>query len=186
MPSTDREIVADLANRHDLPEEAVQAMLDALRRSGGSMAQFNHAGLGGMGQWSGGMTMIGDMFNDSLKAKVSAVATDLAQHVRSMPAALKSAEARGDDQVSYRSAGTSSDWWPDGLGHAASAGSQNGLRYAVFPSTHRLAIEDGGKVSTYDTGDHRISGVGQAQGGGATITFTSQHGTVRVADLRKL
>jgi hypothetical protein len=41
---------------------------------GGTLAQFNcnHPELGGNGQWmSGGMTMVGDMFNYGLKATVS-------------------------------------------------------------------------------------------------------------------
>ena len=34
------------------------------------MAQFSHADFGGMSQWSSGMTMVGDMFNDGLKSKL--------------------------------------------------------------------------------------------------------------------
>ena len=36
----------------------------------------------------------------------------------------------------------------------------------------------------YDTGEHRISGVSQQQSGDQSLTFTSQLGLVRVADLR--
>jgi hypothetical protein len=43
------------------------------------MAQFSHPDLGGRGQWSaGGMTMIGDMFNDALKTKVKQLCSELA------------------------------------------------------------------------------------------------------------
>ena len=38
-------------------------------------------------------------------------------------------------------------------------------------------------MTVYDTGDHRIAGFGQQQSGDRSLTFTSQHGTVRVADL---
>ena len=35
----------------------------------------------------------------------------------------------------------------------------------------------------YDTGEHRISGFSQQQGSDQSLTFTSQYGIVRVADL---
>lgn len=55
------------------------------------------------------------------------------------------------------------------------------MRYAVFPG--RLAVELQGRVTVYDTLDHRISGVSQQQGGDSSLTFRSQHGTVSVASL---
>jgi hypothetical protein len=74
-------------------------------------------------------------------------------------------------------------WWPDDLGAPASTGAQNDIRYAFFPAARRLAIQIGGRTTLYDSGDHRISGVSQQQRGDASLTFTSQHGVVRVADL---
>ena len=68
---------------------------------------------------------------------------------------------------------TASEWWPTGLGKPGAIGSQNALRYAVFPETRRLAIDDGGHTQIYDTGDHRIFGVAQAQSSDRTLTFTS-------------
>jgi hypothetical protein len=42
----------------------VRTLLFAVSAGGGTLAQFDHAELGGSGQWmSGGMTMVGDMFN---------------------------------------------------------------------------------------------------------------------------
>lgn len=177
----EKTFIAELAERHSLPPEAIAALLEALRRSGGTLAQFNHPALGGMGQWSGGMTMIGDMFNDQLKGRVAAAASEISEHVRSSP------QAEDDPPASYRASTRSSrGWWPDELGQPGSAGSQNGLRYAIFPSRQRLAIEDGGQVTVYDTGAHVISGVGQSQQTSASLVLTSQNGTVRVADLRKV
>jgi hypothetical protein len=67
---------------------------------------------------------------------------------------------------------------------------QNDLRYAVFPETRRLVIDDQGAVSVYDTGNHRIFGVAQAQSSDRTLSFTSQDGLVsglvRIADLAKV
>jgi hypothetical protein len=80
----------------------------------------------------------------------------------------------------------SADWWPAGLGRPGAVGAQNDLRYAVFPETRRLAIDDRGEVTVYDTGSHRILGVAQAQSSDRTLSFTNQDGLVRVADLSKV
>ena len=65
-------------------------------------------------------------------------------------------------------------------------GAQNDLRYAVFPGTRRLVIDDQGAITVYDSGSHRIFGVAQAQSSDQTLSFTSQDGLVRVADLPKV
>jgi hypothetical protein len=52
------------------------------------------------------------------------------------------------------------------------------------PKFVRRFHRDGrGTVSVYDTGHHRIFGVARAQSGDRTLSFTSQDGLVRVADL---
>jgi hypothetical protein len=80
----------------------------------------------------------------------------------------------------------STDWWPAGLGSPGAVGAQNDLRYAVFPESRRLVIDDHGATAIYDTGSHQIFGVAQAQSADRTLSFTSQHGLVRVADLPKV
>ena len=146
------------------------------------MAQFSHADFGGMSQWSPGMSMVGDMFNTQLKAKLDALCSDIAAHLDSSE--LAGGPRAAGDEVSYRSAGRSADWWPAGLGRPGALGAQNDLRYAIFPETHRLAIDDQGAIKVYDTGSHRNFGVAQAQSGDQTLSFTSQDGLVRVTDLR--
>jgi hypothetical protein len=176
-------ITARLARENGVSEEAVKEVFEALRRGGGTMAQLSHADFGGMSQWSPGMTMVGDMFNDSLKTKLNAIAGELSKHVREHPV-----EDSGDDRaVSYRSAGPrqAGAWWPQELGDPSSVGSQNDMRYAVFPLKRRLVIDDHGQTKTYDTGDHQISGVSQAQTTDSTLTFVSQYGVVRVSDLTR-
>ncbi|HEX2525197.1 MAG TPA: SHOCT domain-containing protein [Geminicoccus sp.] len=162
------------------------------------MAQFNHPELGGMGQWSqGGMVMVGDMFNHGLKQRVDAVCAELAQQIRSQPVFQQPAAA---SQQQYQGAGSGSSgaevsmfipaggsaagrWWPDDLGQPAATGAQNNMRYAAFPDKRRLAIDIGGRVTVYDTAEHQISGFSQQQSGDASLTFSSQHGLVRVSDL---
>ncbi len=147
---------------------------DALRRGGGRQAQFSHPDLGGMGQWSaGGMTQVGDMFNTALKDKVNALCAALAQDAAPMHRPPPQRPTRG----------TSGDWWPDGLGRASATGAQNGMRYACFPDRHRVAVEQAGRVTLYDSGDHRISGVSQQQSGTQELTFSSQNGTISASDL---
>ena len=57
------------------------------------------------------------------------------------------------------------------------------MRYAFFPGSRRLAIQVGGQVRVYDTGNHMLTGFSQAQSGDQSLTFNSQYGIVRVADL---
>ena len=166
--------VEDLARKHGVSVEAVQVLQDALHRGGGRQAQFSHPDLGGMGQWSaGGMTQVGDMFNTALKDKVNALCSELARAGTPAPAAGSAGQK----------AGVPHDWWPDGLGRPSAAGSQNGMRYACFPDSRRVAIEQGGTVTVYDSGDHRISGVQQSQSGTQALSFTSQNGTIQASDL---
>jgi hypothetical protein len=168
------DITETLAQKHGVSPDAVRVLQDALRRGGGRQAQFSHKDLGGMGQWSaGGMTQVGDMFNTSLKDKVNALCTELSQQAADAPVPPKQHSASSG----------SHDWWPDGLGRPSATGAQNGMRYACFPDSRRVAIEQSGAVTVYDSGDHRISGVSQQQSGTQELTFSSQKGTIRASDL---
>ncbi len=187
-------IVEGLAQAHSVSTEAVMVLLHALAAGGGTQAQFNHPDLGGMGQWSqGGMIMIGDMFNQGLKYKVSSLCDELAGLLRNQPLFRP---APSQSQMQSQSGGFggagvslfvpgsgSNQWWPAELGVPSSTGAQNDMAYACFPATRRLAIRQGGKTRVYDTGDHQIGGFSQQQSGDQSLTFTSQFGLVRVADL---
>ena len=87
MSANDGDLVDRLAKKHSVSRAAVQVVLAALRSGGGRMAQFSHADFGGMSQWSPGMSMVGDMFNTQLKAKLDALCTDIAAHLHASPAA---------------------------------------------------------------------------------------------------
>ena len=77
-------------------------------------------------------------------------------------------------------------WWPDDLGQPSTSGSQNEMRYAFFLEKRRLLIEQDGKLITYDSGDHRISGVSQQQSHGSSLAFTSQDGrSVNLDELKQ-
>jgi hypothetical protein len=181
----DEALITRLAIKHSVSADAVRTVLRALR-SGGGMAQFSHADFGGMSQWSPGMTMVGDMFNNDLKAKLDSICTELASHIAKAPSEPGSEDRRNAADVSYRSAGHNGKWWPADLGIPSSVGAQNDMRYAVFPDAKRLAIQDGGQIAVYDTSDHKIFGVAQAQSHDQTLTFSSQSGLVRVSELPKV
>lgn len=183
-------IVADIAARHGISGDAAWHMLMAVSAGHGAQAQFNHPELGGMGQWSlGGMTMVGDMFNNGLKARVDTLCTELSGIVQqhrlfAVPESSQSQSQGGTPDPSGVSlfVQESSDWSAD-LGQPSSVGTQDNLRYAYFPDKRRLAVKVGGQTTVYDTGDHRISGFGQAQGAGQSLSFTSQHGLVPISEL---
>jgi hypothetical protein len=177
-PEAERAI-ADIASRHGVSRQAVLSMLVALRAGGGTMAQFNIPELGGNGQWMrGGMTMVGDMFDNALKARVDALCNELSQLMSTTTVFPAAATQAGVG---------SSGWWPAELGVPSATGGQNDARYAVFPGTRRLAIQIGDVTRIFDTGDHHVGGVQQQQGGGyGTVSFTSQLGTFFVSSLREV
>lgn len=186
LTSQARQQLQAIAQRYGVSSEAAESLLDSLLRGGGSMAQFNHPELGGYGQWMrGGMTMVGDMFNNSLKATVDGLCSELSRLLDSQPfePIPPSHQAHSYQGQSYQGQSMGYSGFPAELGSPSSSGSQNGIRYAVFPATRRLAIEQNGNVTVYDTLDHQIGGVSQQQGGSMSIGFTSQYGTV---DLRQL
>ncbi len=183
--------IDDLARQHGVSVDAVRVLQDALRRGGGRQAQFSHPDLGGMGQWSaGGMTQVGDMFNTALKDKVNALCGELAKSAatmppRSDPPAAQQQEGGQQDEEHHgeKRSPPRGDWWPQDLGRPSATGSQNGMRYACFPDARRVAVEQAGRVTIYDSGEHRINGVSQSQSGGQELSFSSQNGTVRASEL---
>lgn len=166
-------LINDIANRYGLSYASAVNMLVAVNQGGGSMAQFSVPELGS-GQWMrGGMTMVGDMFNYGLKNTVNNLCAELssilANHQVFQP--LPPGASGGNN------------WWPGDLGNPSSSGSQNNIRYAFFPQARRLVVQRDGQVTVFDTMDHNIGGVSQQQGGGSSLTFTSQYGTLSTLSL---
>lgn len=197
--------IQDVAQRHGFSFDAVQSMLQSVINGNGSMAQFSHPEFGGSGQWmQGGMTMIGDMFNNYLKGRVDNLCAELARLVSSQPDLIRSGSFQSQTQngntsvnswgSSASSGGTANpnslfvtppaqpDWWGPELKFPNSSGGQNGMRYAWFSQAQRLAIESNGNVTIYDTLDHQIGGVSQ-QSGSQTPAFSSQYGYVDLSRL---
>lgn len=188
MTPEGRALVNDLAQRYHVSADAVQALARAVVAGNGSMAQFNHPELGGGGQWmAGGMTMVGDMFNNNLRGTVDNICSSLANAMGQGTRLFIPPKTRSGSDVSFQFQGyQSGNWWPDDLGSPSSTGAQNNTRYAYFPNTRRLAIDTGREVLVFDTLDHQIGGFGQQQGSGASLTFTSQYGLVSVDNLPRV
>ena len=201
-----QQAINDIAQRHGFSFDAVLSMLGSVINGNGSMAQFSHPEFGGSGQWmQGGMTMIGDMFNNYLKGRVDNLCAELARLISNQPGLLRtgsfqSQSQNGSTQVNGWGGGEPAggqnnpnslfvpqpvqpDWWGPDLRWPNSSGGQNGMRYAWFSQARRLAIDLNGTVTIYDTLDHQIGGVSQQQSGGYSVTFSSQYGYV---DLNQL
>lgn len=193
-------IANDLAQRYGFSVDAVTHMMFAVLNGNGSMAQFNHPEFAGSGQWmQGGMLMLGDMFNYALKGNVDGLCNEISGVLANQPGLLRAgsfqsqSQNSGDQQTQTTGApmGNSSlfvpdprdHWYPPELGAPTSTGSQNNVRYAYFANSNRLAVDTGGDTWVYDTLNHQIGGFSQQQGMGGSITFTSQYGTVNLANL---
>jgi len=171
-----RRMIAQLATRHSLSTDTVEAMARAMARGGGTMAQFNIPELGGGGQWMmGGMTMVGDMFDIGLKNTVVNLCGDLSSAMKDTPF--------------FHAAKTSGGGWPPELGNPAVTGGQNAMRYAYFPQARRVVIDPGNgrPMRVLDSGEHAIGGFSQQQSNGSDpvsgLSFTSQFGRFSLMSL---
>jgi hypothetical protein len=184
-----QQAVYNLAQRYGTSADAVLTLLHAVAAGGGTMAQFSHPDLGGGGQWmAGGMTMVGDMFNSGLQAKVSGLCSELSTLMANqsvfVPPPARTFNSGQQQSSGFGFNNNSNMFWPAELGQPSSSGGQNDSRYAYFPGMRRLAVESGGQVRIYDTMDHQIGGVQQQQSGmGGSFTFSSQYGTFSVESL---
>jgi Short C-terminal domain len=195
-----RHVVNELVQRHGFSADATEQMLVAVLNGNGQMAQFSHAEFGGSGQWMrGGMTMIGDMFNNYLKGRVDALCADIASVLSNRGGLYQSGSFQSQSQSGVNSQhqetgglrgdsnlfapDPSRNWWPQELGQPSALGNQNQMHYAYFSVPRRLAVKTGNSVWVYDTLNHQIGGFSQQQGGSGGITLSSQFGTVDLNSL---
>jgi hypothetical protein len=171
--------ISEIAQKYSLEKSSVEALASAIVLGNGTMAQFNIPELGGTGQWmKGGMTMVGDIFNHSLRVKVEQVATELSELVASQ--IIFTAD---DSKTSVSGGAQKESSWPAIFGSPTSSGAQNNFKYAYFGPSRRLVIDEGEKRYIYDTKHHTISGVSQQQGSGSSFQLTSNEGIISLSDL---
>lgn len=181
-------LIDDIAAKYNVTPKSVEILLRAVIKGSGTMAQFNIPELGGAGQWmKGGMTMVGDMFNNSLRTTVDKLCSELAGLVTSK-VVFESKDGDEDSEVSHVGNMWSNERapWPAAFGHPTSSGSQNSFRYAYFGPVRRLVVEENGKRTIYDTKHHEITGISQQQGLGNSYRFTGQDGPVDLGMLTVL
>jgi hypothetical protein len=146
---------------------AITLLWTGLLATQGRQVQFNHPELGGLGQWQPGQTMIGDMFNGPLRARVEQACVALAQQVRLRPPA-----PLVDNFMAL-------------YGEARFSGTQNGLRYAYFPQYQRLVVQQGEHLCKFNTAGYELFGVGQAgqNAGSPTLRFSTNRGNLNYDEL---
>lgn len=169
-----------IADHHGFSLAAVSHLADRIRSGRGTMVQFNHPELGGPGQWmQGGMVMIGDLFNQSLQARVAnlcqAVATEwqassapggsqtVQVQFQGSPIAPPNQPVHPWNPMPPMNFGPADCWWPSTWGQPAIQGSQNHLDYAYFAPVNRLALRQGATVTFHDTTGYQITGFSQQQ-----------------------
>lgn len=167
--------IKEIASKYQVSEETVRTLLEGLKVSVGRQVQFNISELGGMGQWqSGGMVMVGDMFNHSLKAKVSELCSELAGLSQTIEEEEKPKKKAEKQSVASKPSATFK-------------GSQNDSHYAYYANDNLLEIEENGKVTKYNTAGYALSGVQQSQSNSLkNLSFTYPGGTVSLKDLKKV
>jgi hypothetical protein len=113
-----------------------------------------------------GMVMLGDMFNEGLKARVAGVCGELVTLTPRPPLPQSEGEK-------------SKGWWPGELGTPSMLTGQNEVRCAYFPKKDRLAVSSGGVVTLYDTTGYVIQGIAQQQSDGLQqVKFHTKQGLV--------
>ncbi len=174
-----KDVLPEIAQRYQVPETAVRELYRQLQLSGGAECQFACPELGGQIQWTPGMVTVSRPTDKALRARVDGLCCELL-------AILRGSDTASPAALSGKWPGPAGEsWWPADFGHPASAGEQNGVRYAFFPARHRLLIQQGARIDAYDTAEHQITGAAQQQGGGHTssLTFASNHGPITTKEL---
>ena len=123
--SKHKDLFVHLAQKHGVGVNSVRQLFSALEAGGGDRAQFSIPELGGMGQWSsGGMLMIGDMFNDGLKAKVADLCLELSEIAKEQANDKQTPPERQHQGDGH--AASNDFWYPTDLGVPSSFSRQRG------------------------------------------------------------
>jgi hypothetical protein len=125
---------------------------------------------------AGGTTMIGDMSNDGLKARVDRLCQSVTHLSKQMRTILPA-------KTDLTTPSPAAAWWPPEFEILTSSGSQNHTRYAYFGPTQRLVIDSFGKTTIYDTRGHFITGFSQQQATGSAATFETDEGPIDLSQL---
>jgi len=183
------DVVPHLAERYHVHEGAVRELFRAFESTHGKQAQFDHPDLGGRGQWMPGMIMLADMSADAqTKARIAGLCAEVSALVQGRETSVDEALAAPREagaSAAYVNMPAGESWWPASFGHPAASGEQHGIRYAYFPQRDQLLVQQGARLTTYDTTGQRITGFAQEQSTTSQICFTTERGgPMRLSDLK--
>jgi hypothetical protein len=183
------DVVAHIAQRYVVSEDAVRELFRALAFTRGKQAQFNHPDLGGRGQWMPGMIMLSDTDDAQTKARIAGLCAEVSAIVQGRQTSADEALAVPMDAGASSACVTmpaGESWWPASFGHPSAAGDQHGIRYAYFPDRDRLLVQQGARITCYDTAGRRITGFAQAQSVASHLCFTTEQGTLELTELERV
>ena len=181
------DVASHIAQRYVVSEDAVRELVRALEFTGGKLAQFSHPDLGGRGQWMPGMIMLSDTSDAQTKARIAGLCAEVSAIVQGRQTSADEALAVPMDAGASAACVTmpaGESWWPASFGHPSACGDQHGIRYAYFPDRDRLLVQQGARINSYDTTGRRITGFAQQQSTGSHICFTTESGSLELADLK--
>lgn len=181
------DVISHIAQRYVVSEDAVRQLFRAMEFTEGKLAQFSHPDLGGRGQWMPGMIMLSDTDDAQTKARIAGLCAEVSAIVQGRQTSADEALAVPIDAGASGACVTmpaGESWWPASFGHPAASGDQHGIRYAYFPNRDRLLVQQGARITSYDTTGHRISGFAQEQSTASRICFTSDHGPLDLGELQ--
>jgi hypothetical protein len=172
-------ILAKIGEQHGFSLDAMQALGAELLRGGLKRARFNHPELGGIGMWSHGEVVIGDMSDEETRVRIWQVVDAL------MPA-LKQVEVSEDVRRATQDQTLVMPWWGDiKLGSPAVQGVMESLTYGYFLESHRVIVRKDDKITHYDASGLAVMDIGIVYGERAMPQVALQlvDGTVPVSDL---
>jgi hypothetical protein len=91
-----------------------------------------------------------------------------------------------DHRVASREISFNAEWWPEEFGSAYTAGLANGVLYAVFSDAKLVATSLHGSIQLYDTGEHAVKGLADAQDDNQSLLFETDQGFLRIMQLNKI
>lgn len=85
-------IIKELSSKYEIDQDAVECLYNSIQAGNGTMAQYNHPGLGGMGQWMAGGSVMS--FNWVLAGKITQMANAISQKILERPSQQSSQPAK--------------------------------------------------------------------------------------------
>lgn len=156
-------MLQSLAQKHDVPLEAVQALAVELARTRGRAVRFDIAALGGEGRWKyGERANVGNGFNEDLNRKVTAICMVIAEALQDREDTLLFDRTEAPSP-SVKPADQPQRWWPDGFGDPTADGLISGMRYAYFPERDRLLMQHNLRTRYFDTTGYVVDAVIQTE-----------------------